>query len=171
MESDVIEQPSVLIKEYEHVDSDEGGPRPIVLNLSNHAFLGACWLMAVTALLIVTMFRSSYGTKFTAATVDSDRVVEQARSYLKTHSKHKEFVEIELMQFISFVQVELDDLAKRNDISVVVPVDAVLAGNTVDYSDYIFLHAKSAYDDFVKESSSKGKGNLVGSDKLARALP
>jgi len=123
--------------------------RPIIFDTNKWTLVGLCWLISLSVLIVVMLFRSSAPQQFRAASIDAEKVITQARTYLRQKSEYPEFVEIELMQFIGFIQIELDDLALRDDVSVVVASDVVLAGDAADYTDYVYLHAKEAYEDSV----------------------
>ena len=142
--------------------------RPIVFDTNKWTLVGLCWLISLTVLIVVSLFRSSAPQEFRAASIDAERVISQARAYLRQKSEYPEFVEIELMQFIGYIQIELDDLIVRDDVSVVVASDVVLAGDAADYTDYIYLHAKEAYEDSValkaepQEAAGLATGPLKG---------
>ncbi|MGB0906889.1 MAG: hypothetical protein ACPGVT_05290 [Maricaulaceae bacterium] len=131
--------------------------RPIILDFKNIRLFTTCWLIALSVLIIVLLFRGSGEPSFKAAIVDAQSVMNSARTYIRSNSKYPEFVEVEVIEFAKYVQIEVDALAAADDISIVMTNDIFLGGNAVDYTEYVFIHAKQAYDDnLVSRESFSG---------------
>lgn len=121
--------------------------RPISLNLDIPRAIFSGWLAAITVLVVVILFRQSAAPdNFKAASIDSTRLVTDVRKLVSSSADYPDLVEVEVIEFLKFVQIELDDLSKTEGVSIVVTSESVLSGNFVNYTDYVFLHAKDAYE-------------------------
>jgi len=123
-----------------------GEARAINLNMNIPGYVLGAWLLGVTVLVAVIMFRqSSLTPDYKAASVNTARLVNDIRAYVSSEAQYPEFVEVEVMEMLKHAQLEMDALTKTSEVSMVVSSEYILSGDVTDYTDYIFLHAKDSY--------------------------
>jgi len=146
-------------------------PRAINLNMNIPGYVLGAWLLGVTVLVAVVMFRqSSLTPDYKAASVDTARLVQEVRAYVSSEAKYPEFVEVEVMEMLKHVQVEMDALTQTSEVSMVVTSDYILSGDVTDYTDYIFLHAKESYLNTAEDRINLTKGAPSRIEKKAALI-
>lgn len=129
--------------------------RPILVDFWLPNFAVIAWFVSLSVLVSILYFRAAQPQSYNVAVVDTERVFITARKYVREKGEFPELVEIELIKFAELVQTELDVLIEEKDVDLVISDNIIIGGEAIDYTDYIFVHARDRFDLYLEEEKTK----------------
>jgi len=104
------------------------------------------WLLCLTGMCFLLVSLSNRASGPVYGFVSTDKLIKQSRAYLLDQKGSKEMAEVELVSFVTHIQVHMDGLVQERTIDVLLNADIVMGGEIKDYTDLVFLHAKEDYE-------------------------
>lgn len=135
--------------------------RSIVLNIRLFDIAVVTTLLGLCVLVLVILFRQASFKSPSFVVVNSELVVERARNHVAKDAVYEEFIDVEVVEFLKNIQSEMDRLSAQDDISIILSSESILSGKAEDYSEYIFLYAKEAYEEGLQTRQSLTRPVLV----------
>lgn len=116
------------------------------MNLTIKDYVYIAMLLGLTMFTGTLMTERSSNAAQNVGYVSTDRVITEARSYLRKKTGSAEQAEIELISFANYIQINLDALSNSPDVDILINADIVLGGEYNDFTRMVFEGAKQDYE-------------------------